>query len=209
MGYAITLVNISQISRERDVFMQWPPLKRSILAAIFVVAACISWSRPSTADPVIFDTFGPEASYDINYRYGVDGSSVFQAFHFIPTESAALVGITVALGRTSSLTTRTEFKLYEGTTTTLGSLLETFIVTNTVPAGISPGMAVTFRSFRHPILRTGRHYWLSYSEPNPADGSSSLWFFNDQSISGTRLTSVLPAAGAWMPAFRVLGLKRR
>jgi hypothetical protein len=159
---------------------------------------------PSTvaASVTVFDTFGPGNSYDVSFRYGVDGGGGFQAFRFVPTQSGALDTITVALGRDSTATTATQFSVYSGTTTALGSLLESILVPNTVPVGSSPGAVVSFSSLVKPNLTSGQGYWLSYVEPGAIDGSDSLWFFS-QGIAGTRLTAILPAETATLPAFRI------
>lgn len=97
----------------------------------------------------------------------------------------------------------TQFNLYAGTPTALGALLESNVVPNSVAPGLTPGQVVNFSSVVQPLLIAGQNYWLSFTEPNAADGSSSLWFFNSQGILGTRLTNLLPAATAANAAFRI------
>ena len=179
---------------------------RLTLLRLAVFSAAIGFAAyplPVTAAPVLFDTFGPNDSYNIDSRYGVDGNAEFQAFRFVPNESAAVGEITVALGRTAVTTSETQFNLYDGTAVGLGNLLESFNVSNTVVPGLSPGEVVTFSSLNQPFLTAGQNYWLNFTEPNVSDGSRSLWFFNDQGIFGTRLTGVLPAQDHTLPAFRV------
>lgn len=172
--------------------------------ALCVLLGCIALCPASaTATVIAFDTFGAGNSYDIGGRFGVDGSAGFQAFQFTPIASGTLDDVSVALGRRTFATTQTQFDLYDGTASALGILLESFVIPNTVTPGLSPGAVVTFSSILHPLLTPGQIYWLSYSEPDAADGSSSLWFFNDQGLTGTRLTSALPAATNVMPAFRI------
>ena len=172
--------------------------KNTLAVAVLVGIALAALLCPTAmADPILFTTFGPGNSYDTGHHYGVEGT-IFQAFQFVPVTSGALGSITVALARTGTGFT-TEFDLYTGTATALGSLLETFIVPNT-----TSGSIVTFNSIIMPTLTTGQIYWLSFSEPPSApDGSGSAWFFNDQGIFGTRLTSLLPAHSATLPAFSV------
>jgi hypothetical protein len=147
------------------------------------------------ADSILFTTFGPGNSYDTGHQYGV-GVGAFQAFQFTPLTSAVLGSIVVALAGTGPTT---EFDLYTGTSTALGSLVETFVVPNPTSPSI-----VTFNSVIKPTLTAGQLYWLSFTEPPGAPGSStSSWFFNDQGIFGNRLTSSLPAARATSPAFSV------
>ena len=152
---------------------------------------------------IVTDTFGPGDSYDTGGRFGVDGIGDFQAFLFTPTASGALEQITVAIGRESVATTQTRFELFDGTAGALGTLLETFDIANNVAPGQTPGAVVSFGSLAQPVLTAGQIYWLSYSEPDAADQSSSLWFFNDQGLTGTRLTSALPAQTNILPAFRI------
>ena len=171
-------------------------------ACVIAVSLVVSTSTVSAAFTA-FDTFGPGDSYDVLTPYGVDGVVDWQAFRFIPTASGVLDTITVALGRTGPGMTVTQFDLYDGTDTALGSRLESISVTNTVAMGLSPGAVVSFSSIVRPSLTSGQGYWLSFTEPGPPDMDSSLWFFNDQGISGMRLTSVLPAEYYTLPAFRI------
>ena len=180
---------------------------RTRLNLAFAMACLIGASlamSPGAVDAALtaFDTFGPGDSYGPG-PYGVDGSAGFQAFRFVPTESGALDTITVALGREATDTTATQFDLYDGTAAAMGSLLESIIVPNTVAPGLSPGAVVSFASVVTPYLNSGQNYWLSYSEPGAADGSRSLWFFNDQGIVGKRITSILPIQDNVLPAFRI------
>jgi hypothetical protein len=175
----------------------------SFAAACLIGASLMASAGPSEASVTVFNTFGPGDSYATVGRYGVDGASVFQAFRFVPTESGALDTITVALGRSGTATTATRFDVYDGTSSTLGGLLESIIVPNTIAVGLSPGAVVSFSSLVSPSLNSGQNYWLSYSEPSAIDGSDSLWFFNNQGIWGTRVTSILPADIGILPAFRV------
>ncbi len=177
--------------------------KGAFVAACVLVASLLFCPATATASLIAFDTFGPGDSYNTGARFGVDGNADFQAFQFVPTESGTLDNITVALGRTGTGTSATQFDLFDGTAGALGALLESFVVPNNVAPGTSLGEVVTFSSIGKPLLNSGQIYWLSYSEPNAADGSSSLWFFNDQGLSGTRLTSVLSAATNVLPAFRI------
>jgi len=173
-------------------------------ATVCLMAAAVVTS-PSAVDAGVrvFDTFSPGDSYLTATRYGVDGNAEWQAFRFVPTASGALETITVALGRETEATTATQFDVYDGTSTALGSLLESIVVTNSVTPGSSPGAVVSFASVVNPYLNAGQGYWLSYSEPDTADQSSSLWFYNDQGLMGTRLTPLLPADDHFLPAFRI------
>jgi len=173
------------------------------LAAVLTLS-CGLYRQSAAAAPILFSTFGPGNSYTMGSPvYGVDGSAEFQAFLFVPTTSGTLGSITVALGRTDVLSTQTQFDLYHGTATSLGSLVETFIVPNTVPRGFSPGAVVQFPSISHPALAAGENYWLSYTEPGPADLSDSLWFQNDQGLLGTRIYKAQPPEQKVLPAFAI------
>ena len=172
------------------------------VACLFGVGLAMS---PGSAEAsfTVFDTFGPGDSYAIPTPYGVDGDMEWQAFRFVPSASGTLDTITVALGRTGTATAATQFDLFDGTDSTRGTLLESIIVPNTVAVGLGPGAVVSFSSLLGPSLISGQNYWLSYTEPGMADGSSSIWFLNDQGIGGTRLTSSLPADASVLPAFRI------
>ena len=185
---------MSQLRSELDV-----ALATACLIAVSLVVSTSTVNAAFTA----FDTFGPADSYDVSFRFAVDGDVGWQAFRFAPTESGVLDTITVALGRSGAATTATRFDLYDGTDTALGSLLESIIVPNAVDIGSSPGAVVSFSSLVRPTLSSSQGYWLRYDEPGPPDLDSSLWFFNDQGISGMRLTSVLPAEYYTLPAFRI------
>ena len=185
------------------MYRKYLNLKGTFVAICALMTGVAFYPASVSASVIAFYTFGAGDSYDSGGRFGVDGNSQFQAYQFAPTASGLLGNITVALGRNGTDTTETQFDLYDGTTNALGTLLESFIVPNTVASGLTPGEVVTFSSIVQPLLNTGQIYWLSYSEPNAYDGSSSLWFFNDQGLSGTRLTSILPAAANIRPAFRV------
>lgn len=159
----------------------------------------------ANADLIAFDTFGPGDSFSSS-TFGVDGNAQFQAFQFVAEASGSLSEISVALGRRSELTTATTFQLYTDAGDSLGVLLESIDIANNVaPSPSSPfsGEVVTFSSIVNSMLNFGDKYWLSYSEPNVFDGSSSLWFFNDQGISGLRDTSDLNVMQNLLPAFRV------
>jgi hypothetical protein len=168
--------------------------KRTLTVAVLVGLAVLC--PAAMADSILFTTFGPGNSYDTGHQYGVVVGD-FQAFQFTPLTSAALGSIIVALAGTGPTT---EFDLYTGTSTALGSLIETFVVPNPTSRSI-----VTFNSVIKPTLTAGQLYWLSFTEPPGAPPATSLstWSFNDQGILGNRLTSVLPAARATLPAFSV------
>jgi hypothetical protein len=175
---------------------------KTVVLVVSVAMALTANVPPANAD-TIFNTFGLGDSYDPNFRYGVNGQLDFQAFLFVPTSSGTLTSITVALGRTG-MDPITRFQLYAGTPTTLGALLETFDVPNMVTPGLTPGAVVSFPSVLNPVLTTGQNYWLSYTEPAPANESSALWFFNNRGIFGTRLIAQLPFSHpAALPALRV------
>jgi hypothetical protein len=55
---------------------------------------------------------------------------------------------------------------------------------------------VALDSVLHPALLSGHSYWLYFSDSFPF---GSLWFFNDQGISGIRTTG----QEALLPGFRV------
>lgn len=177
----------------------------SVVAVCLVAALALS-ARSASAAAIVFDTFGPGDTFDPG-PFGVDGSGVFQAFLFSPTATGTLEQITVALGRTDALQATTTFNLYQDAGGgSLGALIESFSVTNSVaPDNTSPftGATVTFGSLLAPVLTSGATYWLSFTEPEAANGATSLWFINSIGASGTRLTSALPAAPNVMPAFRV------
>jgi hypothetical protein len=174
----------------------------SVVMAVLALSLATSGGIAS-AGFAVFDTFGPADSYDGSNRYGVDGNVGWQAFRFVPTASGVLDTITVALGRDGADTTQTQFDLYDGTSTAPVNLLESIVVPNTVAVGVSPGAVVSFGSLVQPSLTSGQNYWLRYNEPSTPDGSRSLWFLNDQGITGPRLTSVLPVDDATLPAFRI------
>src|SRR5688572_15295272 len=135
---------------------------KSVVLVLSVAMALTANALPACADTV-FNTFGLNDSFNPNLRYGVNGNTEFQAFRFVPTLSGTLTGIEVALGRTGT-DPITRFQLYAGTSTTLGALLETFDVPNTVnPAG--PPVIVSFTSALNPALTAGQNYWLSITEP--------------------------------------------
>ena len=182
-------------------------MERSVICRkaiqIFGLSLVLMTAETARGAITVFDTFGVGNAYDTGTRYGVDGNTAFQAFLFVPTSSGTLSDITVALGRSSALTLFTQFNLYAGTPTALGALLESNVVPNSVPVGLTPGQVVNFSSVVQPLLIAGQNYWLSFTEPNAADGSTSFWFFNSQATFGTRLTNLLPAATAANPAFRI------
>jgi hypothetical protein len=165
-------------------------------------------SSPSAAiaSPILYDNFGAGDTFDANFAYGEDGNAGFQAFRFLPTASGVLDQITVALGRTAAGQTSTVFNLYQGPSAmALGALIESFLVSNTAPPDpTSPftGAVVTFSSVLKPTLIAGQGYWLSFTEPEAANGALSLWMMST-GASGTRLTNLLPAATATLPAFRL------
>lgn len=164
-------------------------------------------SPPAAFGAVIFDSFGPGDTFSAAGPYGDDGSGLFQAFRFFATGSGTLSQITVALGRTTAAQNTTVFNLYNGASAVaLGALIESFTITNSVtPDSSSPftGAVVTFNSVLLPTLTSGDAYWLSFTEPEAPNGSSSLWFMNSIGINITRLTGALPAHTNSAPAFRV------
>ena len=178
------------------------------LLRVFVVslAANMGLSCPRCDASVLYTTFGSGYTY-LSWCYGVDdGPTGYQAFLFVPAQSGNLGTIKVALGRQDASTTQTRFDLYQGTPTSFGALLETFLLANTTPPGLSGGAVVTLTSASHPILNAGTNYWLSFCEPDPPNGSYSLWFNTDQSLYGTRMTFGFPAEpGYLLPAFSVEG----
>lgn len=163
----------------------------SILVLSFVAIAASA--------ATVYNTFGPGQTFDSDFRYAVDGDLQYQAFRFIPTATGELDTITVALARDSSTTRETEFDLYDGTSSALGTLLEAFLVANTNDL---PGAIASFSSVNNPLLTQGAPYWLAITEPDPANGANSLWLFNNQSIGTIRLTQVSQTPGL-APAFSV------
>src|SRR5215471_13394977 len=117
--------------------------KQGTLAVAVLVGLAVLCPKAAMADSILFTTFGPGNSYDTGHQYGV-GVGVFQAFQFTPLTSAVLGSIIVALAGTSPAT---EFDLYTGTSTALGSLVETFVVPNPTSPSI-----VTFNSVIKPTL---------------------------------------------------------
>ena len=186
--------------------MKIPTLKLGLMAMICLAVGLASSSSPAAASPILYDNFGAGDTFNANFAYGNDGNVGFQAFRFLATASGALDQITVALGRTGAGQASTAFKLYEGSSATaLGSLIESFLVSNSAaPDSTQPftGAVVTFGSTLKPTLTAGQGYWLSFTEPEAANGAESLWMFST-SATGTRLTNLLPAATATLPAFRL------
>ena len=172
-------------------------LKRTAAAAVFFMASALV-SGSSNAATVVFDTFGPADSYS-SLKYGIDGT-VFQAFFFQPSASGGLSRITTVLGRTTTATTQTIFNLYAGTASSIGALLKSFTVPNS--ASVGSGAIVTMNSVLMPSLVAGQYYWLSFTEPNAADGSSSTWSFNNQGYFDITIKSAGSSVG-YLPAFRV------
>jgi hypothetical protein len=154
----------------KPVFHHLTDATKGGLTAVMIIIVTFLAARPAFADSILFDTFGPSDSFDPNFRYGI-GNLGFQAFQFVTSQTASLTSTTVALGRITADPTVTRFQLYEGTATTLGLLLETFDVPNTVPPGLSAGAVVTFLSVLHPTLNAGQIYWLSATEADAANWS--------------------------------------
>lgn len=185
-----------------------PPVSLRIAAVALTLAAALlaAAPRPAGAAAITFDTFDPAMAFD-NPPYGVNGSAQFQAFRFVATVTGTLEQITVALGRTDPMQANTVFQLYDDAGgVALGPLLETFVVANTAapdPTAPFDGALVAFASALGPLLSAGQAYWLSFTEPEAANVASSLWFRNPLGLTGTRLTSELPAATNFLPAFRV------
>lgn len=181
-----------------------------LMAIVGLAVGLASSPSQATASPILYNTFGAGDTFDADFAYGIDGSAGFQAFRFLPTASGVLDQITVALGRTTAGQASTVFNLYQGPSATgLGALIESFLVSNAAPPDpTSPftGAVVTFSSALKPTLIAGQGYWLSFTEPEAANGALSLWMMST-SASGTRLTNLLPAATATLPAFRVEALE--
>ena len=183
------------------------PTHSPLARALGLGAALAAAPAPAAAQPTLFDTFGPGLSYSA-FNYGVNGAGDSQAFRFVPSASAPLGQITVALGRTGAAQTATVFTLFEGaSSTSLGRQLEVFTVPNVAPPALTPpftGVTVTFTSVAQPLLTAGQGYWLAYSEPEAANGASSLWFFSPLGVTAPRIHfngAVDPRAV--LPAFRV------
>lgn len=173
------------------------------LPLVILVSLGFAASPPVALGVPIVNTFGAGDSFDTGFRYGVDSNAEFQAFRFIALTGGVLDRITVALGRIGPETT-TVYSLYDGSSSTsLGGLIESFAVPNTVPT--STGAVVSFVSTLKPTLVAGQGYWLSFSGSGPPDGTRtrSIWAFNSIGAQGPRLTHALPAESAALPAFRV------
>lgn len=181
--------------------------KRPVAAFLgFMVAIAAMPPVAANASVITFDTFGAGNSFHPGFVYSADGNTAFQAFQFTAGSSGALAGITVAIGRTGAGTTNTQFDLFADNSNALGGLLESSLVPNTVPVDSTPPFTagiISLSSVVQPILTAGQSYWLSITEPNAADGSVSLWFNNDQGITGRRITPVQSRVGSALPAFRV------
>jgi hypothetical protein len=182
-------------------------LKPTVMAMVCLIVGLASSPTPAAASSILYNDFGPGDTFNANFSYATDGNAGFQAFRFVLTASGALDKITVALGRTGAAQASTVFQLYEGSSTTaLGALIESFVVSNSAtPDSTSPFTAdvVTFGSALMPALIAGQGYWLSFSEPEPSNGASSLWIINSIGANGTRLTDLLPASTQLLPAFRL------
>jgi len=171
----------------------------------FSILAMVAWGVPllGTAPlngAVLYSTLGPGNSYDTGTKYAQDGNTGYQAFLFQPVLTGVLSAITVALAQQTPIANQTQFQLYSGDTTTLQTLLESWVVANNTP---EPGALVTMTSVLHPVLTAGAHYWLSITEPDAPNGPNSLWYFNNQNLSGVRRTSFSVVPGSTLPAFRV------
>ncbi len=171
-----------------------------IKAALLGAAVATIFAASPLNAAVLYSTLGPGGSYNTNNKYAQDGNTIYQAFLFQPSATAALASITVALAQQTPIANQTQFQLFAGDATNLLTLLESWVVANNAP---EPGVLLTMNSVNTPLLTAGAHYWLAITEPDAPNGPNSLWYFNNQGIFGTRRTSFGIALGSGMPAFQV------
>jgi hypothetical protein len=165
-------------------------------ASVLTLLAAAALASPLHS-AVIFSTFGPGGTVSSG-KYGVDGSAELQAFLFHPSAAGALDSIVVAISHGAPPSSETRFQLYSGTSSSLGTLLESFF-----PSNNSASIAmVTMNSTLHPNLDPSGFYWLLITEANASNDALSYWAFSPLGQFTTRITHALTGNGV-IPAFQV------
>lgn len=170
-----------------------PALSKTIQKLLLAAALQVASGQAA----VLYSSLGPGGTFS-TAKYGLDGNTGLLAVPFQPTVSGSVSTITAALAHQSPPAV-THFDLYDGTATSLGTLLETFVVNQTSTTIHLVAMSSTV----HPFLNAGSNYWLAMREPNAADGQNSYWAFNNLNLFATMLRPPLSPFQGSLPAFQV------
>ena len=149
------------------------PIKLAVLTFIALAGILV----PTTAQVVVFNSFGPGNTYNSGILWAVSGASTSagyrgQAEFFTPGISGYLSSILLATGRVSGSRYSNFYIAQDNGSGIPGTILESF--TNIQNAN---GL-LTLNSTAKPLLQAGTEYWLC-DEP-AADNSYNAWYQNNQ-----------------------------
>jgi hypothetical protein len=150
--------------------------KQFSVLLVFMLAGRLS----SIAQTSIYDSFGPNLSYNTTVAWGVSGASVSggyrgQAQFFTPSVSCYLSQLKLATYHVGGSPLSDFFIAQDSGADTPGNILESFYNVST-PTGV-----LTLTSRLDPPLTAGTQYWLCM-EPSTAT-SNNAWYFNNQNVT--------------------------
>jgi len=145
------------------------------------LAALLAGSLSSIAQLVVYDSFGPNSTYNQQTVWAVSGASVSggyrgQAQYFAPAVSCDLSQVELATYHVSGSSPLSNFFIARDSgLDTPGDILESFYNVST-PTGL-----LTLTSQLKPLLTAGTLYWLCM-EPSTAT-SYNGWYQNNQNVT--------------------------
>lgn len=148
-----------------------------------------------------YSSLGAGGSFSSSGKYGIDGGTT--GFSFQTATSGTVDTISLALAHEVPPVTLT-VGLYQGTGSTLGTLLETY----SVPVASTTSALLTVNSALHPFVQPGTTYWLTVQDPGTLDGDRAIWNFNGQgtvAFFGPIMNNGSVTSSGWYAAFQVDG----
>jgi hypothetical protein len=149
------------------------PIKLAVLTFIALAGILV----PTTAQVVVFNSFGPGNTYNSGILWAVSGASTSagyrgQAEFFTPGISGYLSSILLATGRVSGSRYSNFYIAQDNGSGIPGTILESFTSVQNANG------LLTLNSTVQPLLQAGTEYWLC-DEPT-ADNSYNGWYQNNQ-----------------------------
>lgn len=161
-------------------------LKRciSFASALGLLALLLTFPVKSSADTILSSNLGPGNSYDPSAGRTVYGS-LRQAMPFVPSESADLSQIVIALSQYSSVTTTALVTLYTDNNGLPGSVMESWSLTGLPIFGSTSTTVQILNASPGVLLSGGTTYWLVAAAPLATDVSTSaVWVVNSTGAMG-------------------------
>ncbi|HUI81274.1 MAG TPA: choice-of-anchor R domain-containing protein [Bryobacteraceae bacterium] len=154
-------------------------MNRSLFALLAVLAFTARFANAS----VIYDTFGPDLSYNstagsiIGPFFPGQSSNLNQlAMAFTPSQSAQLGEIYVALGLWfGSAPVPIEISVTTDSGGLPGAAIETFQLSADLESFVAQPQPISFASIDQPLLNAGQQYWLTVTDDTSTAALTWFW----------------------------------